>query len=115
MDLEAIAQLVVLVVAASGIIWHQQHSSDKIRDELHQSNREHREALAESNRLHREALAESNRMHREDHNRLREDFNGLRQGIVENGVRLARIEGHLRIGFTPLSEENAESAGEDLN
>ncbi len=85
MDVEAVAQLVVFVMAALGIVWHQQHSSDKIRDELHESNREHRE-----------------------------DFNGLREGIVENGMRLARIEGHLGIGFIVPSDETAESSGEDL-
>lgn len=104
-------------MAALGIIWHQQHSSEKIRDELHESTREHRQQLQESNRQHREALESSNCLHREDHNRLRADFDRLREGqdrlrenIVENGVRLARIEGHLGIGVPDESDQPAGSS-----
>lgn len=132
MDGEAIAQLISLVVAAFGIIWHQQRSSEKIRDELHESSREHRQQLQESNRQHREALEQasrrheqaleaSNRLHREDHNHLRVDFDRLREGqdrlrenIVENGVRLARIEGHLRISVPDESDQPAESSESNL-
>ena len=63
MALESIAQLVALLVAVLGIIWHQQHSTDKLRDE-----------------------------------------------VVSNGQRLARIEGFLRIGMpTPPDAGSSET------
>lgn len=34
MAVASIAQLVVLLIAVLGIIWHQQHSTDKLRDEV---------------------------------------------------------------------------------
>ncbi|MDE0605462.1 MAG: hypothetical protein OXI18_13765 [bacterium] len=57
MAVESIAQLVALLVAVLGIIWHQQHSTDKLRDE-----------------------------------------------VISNGQRLARIEGFLRIGMPAPTE-----------
>ena len=63
MAVESIAQLVALLVAVLGIIWHQQHSTDKLRDE-----------------------------------------------IIGNGQRLARIEGFLRIGMpVPIETGSTET------
>ena len=34
MSADVIAQIVTVLVAVLGIIWHQQHSTDKLRDEV---------------------------------------------------------------------------------
>ncbi|MDE0066582.1 MAG: hypothetical protein OXN44_06890 [Acidimicrobiaceae bacterium] len=73
MDVEAIAQLVTFLVAALAIIWHQQHNTDKLREELNDSNRQ------------------------------------LREGITENGQRLARIEGFLGIGMPAVPDESVDA------
>lgn len=67
MAVESIAQLVALLVAVLGIIWHQQHSTDKLRDE-----------------------------------------------VISNGQRLARIEGFLRIGMpAPADAGSTEGPAPD--
>lgn len=63
MAVESIAQLVALLVAVLGIIWHQQHSTDKLRDE-----------------------------------------------VLSNGQRLARIEGFLRIGMPAPADAGSTEA-----
>ncbi|WP_419845539.1 hypothetical protein [Candidatus Poriferisocius sp.] len=63
MAVESIAQLVALLVVFLGIIWHQQHSTDKLRDE-----------------------------------------------VISNGQRLARIEGFLRIGMPAPAESGGAKA-----
>ena len=76
MDAATVMQLVTPVLAVVGIVWHQQHSTDKLRDDFNAANREQREAT-----------------------------NKVRDVAAENGQRLARIEGHLRIGMPPTTEE----------
>ena len=76
MDAATVMQLVTPVLAVVGIVWHQQHSTDKLRDDFNAANREQREAT-----------------------------NKLRDVVAENGQRLARIEGHLGIGIPPTAEE----------
>ena len=70
MDGGTIAQLATLVLAVMAIIWHQQRSIDKLRDDFNAANRE-----------------------------LRGAIDRLRDGVAENGQRLARIEGYLGIGI----------------
>lgn len=77
MDVEAIAQLVTVLVAALAIVWHQQHNTDKLREELTGSNRQ------------------------------------LREGITENGQRLARIEGFLGEGFLGIGMPTAPDESAD--
>ena len=59
MSVDAIAQVVTVLVGVLGIIWHQQRSTEKLHDK----------------------------------------FDKLRDVVVDNGQRLARIEGFLGIGM----------------
>ncbi len=81
MEADTIMQLVTVVVAAMGIVWHQQHSTTQLRSEFREDNRRLREDF---NTAHRE---------------LRDDHDKLRDAVAQNGQRLARIEGHLGIGI----------------
>ena len=86
MTAESIAQIVTVLVAVLGIIWHQQRSIDKLRDDFHQAI-----------------------------NGQRDDFNqainGLRDEVASNGQRLARIEGFLGIGMpTPPAPELSKTS-----
>ena len=86
MATETIAQILTVLVAVLGIIWHQQRSTEKLREEFIRAI----EGLRE----------EFNRAI----NGLRDDHNGLRQEVISNGQRLARIEGFLRIGMPAPAE-----------
>ncbi|MDE0699553.1 MAG: hypothetical protein OXH61_02395 [Acidimicrobiaceae bacterium] len=46
MDLDAIVQLVTVAMAAMGIVWHQQHNTDKLRGELSEDHAKLRDAIA---------------------------------------------------------------------
>ena len=59
-----------MVLAVLAIIWHQQRTTDKLRDDLSAADREHRAAVRE-----------------------------LGAGLTEVKERLARIEGFLGIGI----------------
>ena len=104
MEADAIVQLVTIVVAAMGIVWHQQHSTNQLRSEFREDNRQ----IREDNRQLREDFNTANRELREDFGgefkSLREDHNALRDAVAQNGQRLARIEGHLGIGFPPTDD-----------
>ena len=76
MDAATVTQLVTPLLAVIGIVWHQQHSIDKLRDDFNAANREQREAIDK-----------------------------LRDVVVDLGQRTARIEGHLGIGLPPTAEE----------
>ncbi len=78
MDAEAIAQLVTVLSVGLAIVWHQQRSIDKLRDDVNASIRE-----------------------------LRQDHDVLREAIAQIGERLARIEGFLGIGIPPVADESA--------
>ena len=88
MATETIAQILTVLVAVLGIIWHQQRSTEKLRDDFTRAI-----------------------------DGLREDHNGLRQEVVNNGQRLARIEGFLRIGMPAPAESGVAEppAPEPLN
>ena len=73
-------QLITPVLAVAGIVWHQQHSIDKLRDDFNTAIREQRDATDK-----------------------------LRDVVVDIGQRLARIEGHLGIGIPPTAEETDAS------
>ncbi len=87
MELDAVVQLVTVLVAALAIVWHQQHNTDKLREDFN--------------------------IHRQELNKLREDSNAahhqLREGINENGQRLARIEGFLGIGMPIVADESIDT------
>ena len=102
MELDAVVQLVTVLVAALAIVWHQQHNTDKLREDFNAANHQHREDLKAANH-----------QHREDFNKLREDSNAanhqLREGITENGQRLARIEGFLGISIPTVANESIDA------
>ncbi len=92
MAMETIAQILTVLVAVLGIIWHQQRSTEKLRDDFTRAIDGVRDDFTRAV----DGL-------REDHSGLRQDFNGLRQEVVSNGQRLARIEGFLGIGMPAAS------------
>jgi len=71
-----VMQVVTPVLAVVGIVWHQQHSIDKLRDDFNEALKEQREATDK-----------------------------LRDVVMDLGQRMARIEGHLGIGLPPTTEE----------
>ena len=81
MATETIAQILTVLVAVLGIIWHQQRSTERLRDDFTRAIDGVRDDFTRAV------------------DGLREDHNGLRQEVVNNGQRLARIEGFLRIGM----------------
>ncbi len=95
MELDAIAQLVTVLMAAMAIVWHQQRSNDTLREQFNASNRQLREEL---NTSHQQLREELNTSHQQ-----------LRDGIIENGQRLARIEGFLGIGMPAVSDTPVEA------
>ncbi len=80
MEADAIAQLVTLLMVGLGIVWHQQRSTDKLRDDFNTANRQ-----------------------------LRRDHDTLREAIVQIGQRLARIEGFPGIGFPSAPDESTST------
>ena len=70
MSIDAIAQVVTVLVGVLGIIWHQQRSTEKLHDK----------------------------------------FDKLRDVVVDNGQRLARIEGFLGIGMPAAAGPAAGAA-----
>ena len=109
MEMDAVVQIVTVLVAALAIVWHQQHNTDKLREDFNLANHQHRQDL---NKL-REDFNVAHHQLREDLNKLREDSNAahhqLREGINENGQRLARIEGCLGIGIPTVADESIDA------
>ncbi|MDE0066568.1 MAG: hypothetical protein OXN44_06820 [Acidimicrobiaceae bacterium] len=83
MEADTIVQLVTVVVAAMGIIWHQQRGTTQLRSEF------------------REGMGSLRKEFNDGFKSLREDHDKLRDAVTQNGQRLARIEGHLGIGIPP--------------
>ena len=100
MEATAVMQLVTVVVAALGIVWHQHHSINQLRTDTREDLEHHRAETREDLKQHRAETREGLRALREDHNRLSD-------AITQNGQRLARIEGHLGIGMPPAIDESA--------
>ena len=80
MEVDTLAQIVTLLTVGLAIVWHQQRSTDKLRDDLNTANRQ-----------------------------LRQDHDKLREAIAQIGQRLARIEGFLGIGFPSAPDESASA------
>ena len=91
MEADAIAQLVTLLMVALGIVWHQQRSTDKLREDFQTANRNLREEFQTANR------------------QLRQDHDGLREAIAQIGQGLARIEGFLGIGIPSALDESTDA------
>lgn len=88
MEADAIAQLVTLLMVALGIVWHQQRSTDKLREDFQTANRNLRDDFNTAN------------------HHLRQDHDKLREAIAQVGQRLARIEGFLGIGIPSAPDES---------
>lgn len=93
-----LAHLVAIVLGVFAIIWNQQQTTDSLRTELR----------ADIIRLETELRAEfSNEIDglRTEMGELRAEIGELRVQVVENGQRLARIEGFLGIGIPDAAPE----------
>ncbi len=109
-DINGITQLATLLVSVLAIIWHQQRSNDKLRREFHEDNRElRREFRRENRKLRREFRREHAKLHA-DHGELRRAFERLAEIVVDNGRKLARIEGFLGIGMPDPAAASAPGA-----
>ena len=91
MDADAITQLVTLLLVGLGIVWHQQRSTDKLRDEFQTAIRNLRDEFQTATR------------------ELRRDHDTLRDAIAGIAQRLARIEGFLRIGTPSPPNESTQT------
>ena len=80
-DANTVTQVVTLALAVLAIIWHQQRTVDKLRDDFNASDREHRTAVRE-----------------------------LGACMTEVKERLARIEGFLGIGMPESAGPEAPGA-----
>lgn len=97
MATETIAQILTVLVAVLGIIWHQQRSTEKLRDDFTRAVDGVRDDFTRAV------------------DGLRDDHGGLRQEVVSNGQRLARIEGFLRIGMPgPADVDSSEVAAPEI-
>ena len=88
MSIEVAVQAVTLVLAVLAIIWHQQRTTEKLRDDFTQAN----------DRLRNEIAANGQRI------------TNLHSELTANGQRLARIEGFLGVGMPPEVGEQAAGA-----
>ncbi len=102
-DISGITQLATLLVSVLAIIWHQQRSNDKLRRELR------REFRRDNRKLRREFRREHAKLHA-DHGELRRAFERLAEIVVDNGRKLARIEGFLGIGMPDPAAASAPGA-----
>ncbi len=102
MEADAIAQLVTMLMVGLGIVWHQQRSTDKLREEFQTAIQNLREEFHTANRNLREEFQTAIHELRRDHDKLRDAIAGI-------GQRLARIEGFLGIGTPSPPDESTES------
>ncbi|MCY3577469.1 MAG: hypothetical protein OXH53_09170 [bacterium] len=96
MSIEVIAQVATVALAVLAIIWHQQRSTDKLRDDFSQATDKLRDDFSQAT------------------DKLRDDFSQatdkLQTGLAANGQRLARIEGFLGIGMPTAVADKAAGA-----
>ena len=122
MELSALAQVGTMVLAALAIVWHQQKSNDKLRDdmriEISGVRSETSKMRTEQGVMHGELdvmRSEQGVMRGElgevrgELGEVRGELGTLRLIVTENGQRLARIEGYLGIGMP--SEAATAAAG----
>ena len=117
-DIDVIVQTVTPVLVVLTIIWHQQRSTEKLRDDFTQANDKLRDDFTQADDKLRDDLTKANRELRDDltkaNRELRDDVMGalgeLARESAENGQRLARIEGFLGVGMPPDIAERAAGA-----
>ncbi len=96
MPAETILQIVTVILGVLGIIWHQQHSINKLRDET----------TGSINKLRDDAMGALDNLREDnsrDHEALRSAIARNGERIARNGERIARIEG--RLGIDPPQGE----------
>lgn len=81
MEVDTVAQILTVLSVGLAIVWHQQRSVDKLRDDVNASIRDLR-------RDHNNAIAQ------------------IGERLARIGERLARIEGFLGIGIPPVADES---------
>ena len=81
MELSALAQVGTMVLAAMAIMWHQQRSNDRLRDDM-----------------------------RNETGGIRSELAVVHSVATENGQRLARIEGYLGIAMPAEAAAGAAGA-----
>ena len=109
MDLSALAQVGTMVLAALAIVWHQQRSNDKLRDDMSAQITGVRDELRDELRDEISGVRGEISGVRGEISGVRGEIGTVRSIVVENGQRLARIEGYLGIGMP--SEAAAAAAG----
>ena len=80
-DTNTVLQLVTLLIAVLSLVWHQQHTTDKLRDEVRQDITQLRGEVTQANAGLREEVTR--------------DIEALQDSVADIGQRLARIEGLL--------------------
>lgn len=118
MDIDVIVQTVTPVLVVLTIIWHQQRSIEKLRDDFTQANEKLRDDFTQADDKLRDDLTKANRELRDNLTKANKEFRGdvmgalgeLARESAENGQRLARIEGFLGVGMPPEIAERAAGA-----
>ena len=103
LQIENLAEPVTLLLGMLGLVWHQNHGTNRLRDELQKAcegTEQARREVHQDNRCLRDELLEARR---ETQQAIRE----LQSTVVENGQRLSRIEGFLGIGISGSVTHNA--------
>ena len=91
MEVQAITQLMAIILGVLGIIWHQQHNTNQLRAEFNKA----------LDSLRAEVFAA---------------LDGLRAEVASLGQRVARIEGFLKIGMPgEATAEPKPAAAEPLS
>ena len=109
-QLMPVAHLVAIVLGVFAIIWNQQQTTDNLRTELRaEFSNEIGGLRADIIRVETGLRAEFS----DEIGGLRTEMGELRVLVVENGQRLARIEGFLGIGIPDSAPEGPERAAGD--
>ena len=116
-----VAHLVAIVLGVFAIIWNQQQTNDNLRTELRTEIAALRTEMGElraefSNEiagLRAEFSNEIAALRTELRTEFSDEIGGLRVLVVENGQRLARIEGFLGIGIPDSAPQGDDRATGD--
>ena len=115
MEADTIAQLVTVVIAALGIVWHQHHSINQLREDTRQDLKQHRQDLnqlredtREDLKQHRQDLNQHREDTRQDLNQLRED---TREDLKQHRQDLNTFRAETREDFKALREDHNRLGG----
>ena len=91
---DTIIQVLTVALGVLGIIWHQQRSINKLRDDT----------TGAIDKLRDDTTGAIDKLRDEN----ARDHENLRAAVIRNGERIARIEGHLRMNppdASPLEDD----------